>query len=154
MSDPTILHSVARETFEETGLRLTRFVRGVGAGVEFVTPGKEGEGERTWVKLSFEIEVAEVHGVGGGGGHLHGASCQHEDREKGNGVGDGGIDVEITLDPEEHQEYAWATEEDIRGDCYPIVTPEQKAVMLEGFVLRKGDSDRVRAWMDGAQEGN
>lgn len=112
--DPTILHSAARETFEETGLRLGRFVREVGKGVEFVT------GKNTWVKLSFEIEVIEVHG------------------RKAEGAVD---DVEIRLDPEEHQNYKWVTEQEIREDRYPIVTGEQKEVMLEGFELRKaGDA--------------
>jgi 8-oxo-dGTP pyrophosphatase MutT (NUDIX family) len=43
LSDPTILHSVAREAFEETGLRLTKFVRQIGDGVEFNTGPKKRE---------------------------------------------------------------------------------------------------------------
>ena len=108
--DPTILHSAARETFEETGLRLMRFVREVGKGVEFA------EGKTRWVKLSFEIEVVEIH------------ERKAENEEEG---------VEIRLDPEEHQDYRWVTEQEIREDRYPIITSEQKAVMLEGFGLRK-----------------
>ncbi len=89
-------------------------MREVGKGVEFVT------GKNTWVKLSFEIEVIEVHG------------------RKAEGAVD---DVEIRLDPEEHQNYKWVTEQEIREDRYPIVTGEQKEVMLEGFELRKaGDA--------------
>lgn len=57
-SDPTILHSVAREVFEETGLHLTRLVRQIGRGVEF-SVGRSGGPER-WLKLSFEIEVTEI----------------------------------------------------------------------------------------------
>ena len=110
--DPTILHSAARETFEETGLRLMRFVRQVGKEVE-LGPGKTG-----WVKLSFEIEVVEMHG------------------RKAEGAVD---DVEIRLDPEEHQDYTWVTEQEIREDRYPITTAEQKEVMLEGFGLRKAE---------------
>ena len=87
-----------------------RFVREVGNGVEFA------EGKTRWVKLSFEIEVVEIHGR------------KAEDEED---------DVEITLDPEEHQDYRWVTEEEIKEDRYPIITSEQKAVMLEGFGLRK-----------------
>jgi len=64
--DPTILHSVAREVFEETGLRLTRFVRAVGDGIQFTT-GRQNK----WMKLTFEIEVQEglsgaVEGTAGG----------------------------------------------------------------------------------------
>ena len=110
LKDPTILHTAARETFEETGLRLMRFVREVGKGVEFVT------GKTRWVKLSFEIEVVEMHG------------------RKAEGAVD---DVEIRLDPEEHQDYKWVTEQELREDRYPIITGEQKEVMLEGFGLRE-----------------
>ena len=106
--DPTILHSAARETFEETGLRLMRFVREVGKGVPL--------GKTRWVKLSFEIEVVEMH------------ERKAEDEVDG---------VEIRLDPEEHQDYRWVTEEEVKEDRYPITTSEQKAVMLEGFRLRK-----------------
>ena len=127
-------------------MRVTRFVRGVGRGVEFVT-GREGE--RRWVKLSFEVEVLEMGGGGGGGGggaeYVHGAEY---------GDKDGEVDVEITLDPDEHSEYVWATEEDIRGNRYPIVTPEQKEVMLEGFKLRRGDGESVKAAVEGAQKGS
>ena len=51
-SDPTILHGLAREVFEETGLKLTKFVRGVGNGIEFATGPR-----KRWMKLSFDIEV-------------------------------------------------------------------------------------------------
>ena len=60
--DPTILHSLAREVFEETGLRLTKFVRQIGNVVEFQT-GKS-ERRKYWAKLNFEIEVAEVNAYG------------------------------------------------------------------------------------------
>ena len=107
------MHSAARETFEETGLRLMRFVREVGKGTEF------GNG-KTWVKVSFEIEVVEMQGR------------KAEDEED---------DIEIRLDPEEHQDYKWVTEQEIREDRYPITSSEQKEVMLEGFGLRKaGDA--------------
>lgn len=51
-TDPTILHGLAREVFEETGLRFTTFVCQVGKGIEFMTGPR-----RRWMKLSFEIEV-------------------------------------------------------------------------------------------------
>ena len=49
----------------------------------------------------------------------------------------GGVDeVSVTLDPEEHQAFAWVTEEDIRKGKYAIVTAEQKNLMLEAFTSR------------------
>ena len=90
-----------------------RFVREVGNGIEF------GNG-KTWVKLSFEIEVVEMHG----------RKVENEED-----------DVEVRLDPEEHQDYRWVTEQEIREDRYSIISREQKEVMLEGFRLRKtGDA--------------
>ena len=122
-SDPSILHSVARETFEETGLRLTRFVREIGGGVEFITPGN-----KKWLKLSFEIEVVELHGVPGE------TSDHAEIRLLG------GEHIPITLDPEEHQRYAWVTEDEFRkctttSGPYPPVTEEQRQTILQAFAL-------------------
>ena len=78
-------------------------------------------GKTRWLKLSFEIEVVEMQG------------------RKAEAAVD---DVEIRLDPEEHQDYKWVTEQDTREDLYPITTSEQKEVMLEGFRLRKaGDAE-------------
>ena len=92
-----------------------RYVREVGKGVDLVM------GKTMWCKLSFEIEVVEMQG------------------RKAEAAVD---EVEIRLDPEEHQDYKWVTEQEIREDLYPITTAEQKEVMLEGFGLRKaGDAD-------------
>lgn len=114
-----------------------------------------GVREKQWLKLSFEIDVAEIgewelrsgrDDVG------RGKVGPGEDKGKdgANGV-DGGMDeVGITLDPEEHQAYAWATEEEIKEGKYAIVTAEQQALMLEAFALRKADEDKMSAMLDGA----
>ena len=146
VSDPTILHSLARETFEETGLHLTRFRRQIGGGEEFVT----GYGARLkrWFKLSFEIEVAEVDPSGSYGGAF--GKHNHVAAEKGKGSdgvevvdGVGAFDnmngVSVTLDPAEHQAYAWVSEEDIKADVYDITTAKAKDLMLEAFALRRAD---------------
>lgn len=63
--DRSILHSVAREVFEETGLHLTRIVRQVGEGVEFQSAKQItdenglSKPRKSYLKLTFEIEVAE-----------------------------------------------------------------------------------------------
>lgn len=153
-SDPTVLHSLARETFEETGLRLMRFNRQIGSGVDFVTG--YGARERRWRKLSFEIEVAEIQGGDMGCGKLeeHDKVWVNGDKGEGEDGVDGphGVDgaekdgavheSSVTLNPEEHQAYAWVTENEIEQGIYSFVTIEQKDVMLEAFRLRKENGIR------------
>ncbi len=126
--DPTILHSAAREAFEETGLHLTKLVRQIGEGVEFTT-GK-GDCVKNWLKLSFEIEVMEM----GGGSNEAGGNAQ------------------IQLNPEEHQAFVWALEEDIRTGNYAITTPEQQTLMLKAFELAKGKIQVADHMADGASK--
>lgn len=159
VSDPTILHSLARETFEETGLRLTRFVRQVGSGVEFVTG--YGVRKKRWCKLSFEIEVAEIEGSGvdvssgNTGGHGKVAAGEDDghdgvDGADGSRKGGGVQEVSVTLDPAEHQAYAWVTEKEIREGKYALIAAEQENLMLEAFALRKADEDNAKAMLAGA----
>ncbi|KAL8999954.1 MAG: hypothetical protein Q9169_001360 [Polycauliona sp. 2 TL-2023] len=122
--DPTILHGLAREVFEETGLRLTRFVRLVGDAIKWQTTEEHGTGDKP---KGFEIEVSEI-----------GASK----------AGSGQKDVEgylrslpVDLDPEEHQDHAWVTKEEVKafydgGVGKEIVSKEQAGKMLEAFGLR------------------
>ena len=127
--DPTILHGLAREVFEETGLQLTRFVRLVGEAIEWTTTEEDVAVEESknikWLKHSFEIEVSEI------------------------GALEGGVDVEgylralpLEIDPEEHQDHAWVTEEEVRGFYEEgvgreIVSKEQAGKMLEAFEMRR-----------------
>lgn len=138
-SDPTILHSVAREVFEETGLHLTRFTRQVGNGVEF-----KGRRKEQWQKLSFVIEVAEIPPLD-----------SHHQPAHENGDAEARDHIGITLDPAEHQAYKWATEEQIRecgtfpqdpnppkerqtgGDILVFMTPSQLHLTLEAFAVYK-----------------
>ncbi|KAF2019360.1 hypothetical protein BU24DRAFT_459042 [Aaosphaeria arxii CBS 175.79] len=116
-TDETILHAVAREVKEETGLDVTRFVRKIG---EF---GWEEFSKRTqetavWQKLIFEVEVKTF---------------------------------EIQLDPLEHQDYLFATEEEVAQDMAGQVTlrwitPINKELNLEAFKLRRqGNTTRAEA---------
>lgn len=61
-----------------------------------------------------------------------------------------GCGVTVTLDPEEHQAYAWVSEKEIRDGNYAIMTAEQKDLMLEAFTLRKADEDSASAHIEGA----
>ncbi|MCJ1353212.1 MAG: hypothetical protein MMC33_003197 [Icmadophila ericetorum] len=129
-SDPTILHSIAREVFEETGLRLARVVQQVGDGVEFTT-GWTDKSQR-WLKLSFEIEVAEIEPA-----HCDFFSVNH------NHINEIPVptSIEVSLDPNEHQDYRWVSEEEIQnageGEGLQIMTEDQRAVMLEAFNLHR-----------------
>ena len=119
LTDRTILDSVARVTFEKTGLRLKGFVRQIGDGDEIKT--NDGLG----LKLNFEIEVAELADVG------HIERCPTLD------------DLNITLNRALHRDFDWTLENDIRDDTYPVVTPKQKVTMLRAFTLRKEDEQEM-----------
>jgi 8-oxo-dGTP pyrophosphatase MutT (NUDIX family) len=115
--DESILHGVARELWEESGLKLN--------GVEQVV-GLRGEDgylfqTRRQLKVfrfSFVVDV-EFNGDGRG---------------------------EVTLDPNEHQRFLWASEEECRrkkvengGEVVDVefTTEAQEKIIMEGFRLRK-----------------
>ena len=114
-----------------------------------------GVRQKQWLKLSFEIDVAEIgdndmRSGGFDGGCEKVGFRENAGKDGANGV-DGGMDeVCITLDPEEHQAHAWATEKEIKEGKYDIATAEQQALMLEAFALRKADEDKMTAMLDGA----
>jgi len=81
-TDETILHGVARELMEETGLKATRFVKLVAQLEWDDTRGRQ----RKWAKVNVEVEVEGVDADGG---------------------------LEVKLDPKEHQDFVWATEEQV-----------------------------------------
>ena len=114
-----------------------------------------GVGEKQWLKLSFEIDVAEIGDGDMRSGRFDGGCGkvgpgENTGKDGANGVNGGMDEVCITLDPEEHQAYAWATEKEIKEGEYAIVTAEQQSLMLEAFALRKADEDKISAILDGA----
>ena len=121
--DPSILHAVARELHEEAGL--------VAKSIDAVVR-PEGrlftisQGRRV-CKFEFVVAV-EREGEGEGGG------------------GDGMVGWNVKLDPNEHQAYVWATEEECRNEKVRdgdgeveirFTTEEQKEIICEAFQLRK-----------------
>ena len=132
--DPTILHSVAREVFEETGLHLTRVVREVGKGLRFTTRFK-------CLKLSFEIEVSEIQQPSAKEVSLHKSNSQKELKARSFRAEEE-REVSVTLDPAEHQRYAWVVEEDIKTpersvDKLSFVAEDQQQAMLAAFESRR-----------------
>lgn len=87
VDDPTIIHALARELWEETGLRVGSVEQQVWHG-----DGSDQHGEMTffgrkgdkWCKLHFVVE------------------CLTEDG-----------DYNVVLDAEEHQDWGWFTREEI-----------------------------------------
>ena len=96
-----------------------------------------GRGKKKWCKLSFEIEVAEMEACG----RAENVAAM-QDAVDGGGEIEG---VNVTLDPAEHQAYAWVTEKEIREDKYALIDKEQKELMLEAFTLRKADGQVSKA---------
>ena len=140
-SDPTILHSLAREVFEETGLKMTRVVGQAGDLVQFQTGW--GPRRKTWAKLSFEIEVAETQTRGRSSASMasqdtvkEGETSQTETKEPLAGSAAEVQEIEVTIDPSEHQKYAWATLEEIQAGKYAIATREQRELIIETFQAR------------------
>ena len=160
-TDPTVLHSLAREVFEETGLHLTRVVRQVGKGIEFTSRSKvisEDGGEKplkVYLKLTFEIEVAEFEPQGPNFRALSRCHDEKPNIEEGSletaSLGVSRIDppgfapssapsIIITLDPDEHQRYDWVTEETYNSRdplcTYPTTTETQRETILQAFALK------------------
>ena len=109
--DESILHAVAREVGEETGLMVSSVGPCAGTGYSFVSTGG-----RVVRKVNFLVE------------------CQSGSE------GDEGL--EVRLDPDEHRDYVWATEEEVRAGrvgsvCLRFTMREQVDVVLEGFQLRR-----------------
>lgn len=103
-TDPTVIHSTAREVFEEAGLRLITAVAMVG---QYSFPLGD---KRMCLKLSFEIMVQEISGP---------MPLK---------------DIPVEIDPEEHSDYRWVTESEVATDeVYQITSEEQRAVIQKGF---------------------
>ncbi|KAF2836101.1 hypothetical protein M501DRAFT_997342 [Patellaria atrata CBS 101060] len=143
MDDPTIFHALMRELREETGLRGSKVVRQIGAHVEFET----GDLVKVrWIKLSFEVEVA-------------GREAVDVDASEELEVEQGQVATPIVmheeppfvqLDPREHQDYLWISEEELKAGCVggrelQFATEEQKLVMLLAFRVRKGEEEEGEA---------
>ncbi|KAL2020826.1 hypothetical protein VTK56DRAFT_7919 [Thermocarpiscus australiensis] len=130
LEDETILHALARELWEETGLRLKSVIRQVGAEQTFFT--RRG---RVVAKLTFEVEVETARSAG-----------DEEGPEKE-------ALPEVILDANEHVRFIWATEEECRQGKVAVLggggeaevveikftTEDQRKVILLGFKLRRED---------------
>ncbi|KJZ78241.1 hypothetical protein HIM_02279 [Hirsutella minnesotensis 3608] len=116
--DATLLHALARELWEETGLCLGRVTRWVDA-VDFEDSHVEGF---TWRKITFEVEVETPPSPQ--------QATTHE-----------AIAAAIRLDPAEHQDWGWAESEEVRSaqwergrlQCMEL----QRSTILAAFTSRE-----------------
>jgi len=151
LGDPTILHSVAREVFEEAGLHLTRFGRQVGNGETFKV-GSKNEPKHC-LKLSFEIEVLE-----NGNPVLsrlpplpHSHASKHGDSEEDAELFASGPQsleaINVVVNSEEHQAFRWTSEEELAQATFVLKNGE------EDFEKRKGTSEGANGAMNLVSEG-
>lgn len=122
--DATILHAVARELWEETGLRLT----GVKRLVDYVEfPGGPDKPWMVWRKITFEVEVEGDDGL-----------TLEKGTDKANTEG---LSLGVTIDPNEHQDWGWAKESEARNGAWEKGKLEfmelQKKTILELFERRR-----------------
>lgn len=110
--DPTIFHAAARELWEESGLIAKRFTH-------IITQGPDKEpGETFQNRLRTKIFIRFTF-------HVEVESCD-----------------DVKLDPNEHQNYVWASEDEVRqqkidGRDISITRWTVQALFLEAFRLRK-----------------
>lgn len=116
--DQTILEGGARETYEEARLLITKFV--IDVGTEEWKNGHRGKVG----KFLFIVEArpAEYNGL-----------WTDED-----GAVAPDLRKHLRLDPTEHQDSAWATEEEIIEGKYKLLGDQAQATILKGFnILRE-----------------
>ncbi|OAL38909.1 hypothetical protein AYO20_01660 [Fonsecaea nubica] len=131
--DTSILHAVARELWEEAGLVAKRIGPLIAPGHVFVTRG----GKRV-CKFEFLVDVV--------GGRVNDVEDDDGRRKDGDGKGSGISPriPQVKLDPNEHVNYVWATEEECRegrtivGEIeLAFTTRQQKVTLLEAFKVRR-----------------
>jgi 8-oxo-dGTP pyrophosphatase MutT (NUDIX family) len=120
----TILEGCAREVYEESGLAARRIVRVVKDGIVF----RNSSGTMTIGKVVFEVE-----------GNLAGEGESESEDTAG---------VVVKLDPNEHADWAWVTEDEVRkgmvkGREEKLAGATTYEVLMEGFRLKREEDARV-----------
>ncbi|KAK1690014.1 NUDIX hydrolase domain-like protein [Colletotrichum godetiae] len=116
--DASLFAACARELWEEAGLEAGEIVRVVSEGEER-EPGSvftNRSGTRLFCRFAFEVRV-------------------REDGEKG-------VEERVRIDPEEHCDYVWASEEEVRMERVrerqiPITNGQMARLILDGFRRRR-----------------
>ncbi|KAL2206189.1 hypothetical protein CC79DRAFT_1369618 [Sarocladium strictum] len=125
--DPTILHGACRELYEEAGLLAKHVRRTIGEGEGF-DKGENGGGFTFTTRRglvccgwSFVVEVDE-----------------------------GEVEKGVKLDPNEHEDHVWASEEEVKSGkvgekSIPMVSAVQFRRVLEAFRVRREEGEMVRS---------
>jgi 8-oxo-dGTP pyrophosphatase MutT (NUDIX family) len=123
--DATILQAVGRELWEETGLRL-RSVRRLVDEVQFRDDHYPGF---IWRNMTFVVDLDDAAMRTGTA-----ATGQTKDKDD---TGYAELSIPVKLDPQEHQDWGWATEAEIMNQSWQKGAMElfttQKQLMLQAF---------------------
>ncbi|KAK1726085.1 NUDIX hydrolase domain-like protein [Colletotrichum acutatum] len=161
--DANSLASAARELWEETGLRATKFVALVGCYQwEGAGAGEKAEavaGDQAWGLSRGGVGIIEVGQLSDNGGIAEEKKKKEEGTTAGDGgrdawrkytylvevetSADGGGEAEVEIDPEEHDDFVWATEEEVRADrcgerVFEWTSEHQKLDVLRAFEITRG----------------
>ena len=143
--DETLLHTLARIVWEQTGLRLSYV--GAMAGTEEGSETMQ-TGYGCQMKMLFMVEVVELDP------RFRQTPLSSEmysiPRSSDSEASEAGFDeeadldsVNVRIDPEKHRLHAWATESDLRdflgAGLYPVEEKAQYQIMLEAFAYYKHD---------------
>ncbi|KAK7947999.1 uncharacterized protein PG986_008885 [Apiospora aurea] len=124
--DVSILDAAARELAEEAGLRVRRFV----AVVDRQRHEWLDRGE-IWRKLTFIVEAESEHEANDEYGEISGGERDEETNEQRS-------QLQIRLDPEEHEDFVWASREDLVAGgigqrTFTWMQDEQRQVIMRAF---------------------
>ncbi|KAK8133694.1 hypothetical protein PG984_005706 [Apiospora sp. TS-2023a] len=132
--DASILDAAARELVEEAGLRVRRFVAVVDQQRhEWVDRGE------VWRKLTFIVEAeAEVGGDDKFSGEERGGRDGKGEEVEEEFNGRRSTPLRVQLDPEEHEDFVWASREDLLAggvgeQKFTWIQDEQRQVILRAF---------------------
>ncbi|KAE8374937.1 P-loop containing nucleoside triphosphate hydrolase protein [Aspergillus bertholletiae] len=117
--DQTPRDALEREVREETGLRLSRVTH----ALPIQTWARDNEGrQHEWIGLPYIIEVSELE--------------PSKSRANRQGLSEPALKWKdaIQLNPQEHQDFAWATEDEVRRDKYKMFGNHKKTI-LEAFAM-------------------
>lgn len=146
--DLTMLHSLARITFAQTGLHLSRVHTMSGSQVG---PGTIESGNAQWMKLHFTVQVSELETDPSDQSYLgpkHSDSIHDGMKLEATTAGAKDLNsVPVLLDPTKHQKHAWVTESDLQefvnSGLFPTEETKQYQSMLDAFSLQRQDAPSI-----------